>query len=78
MAKSSFQSDRIFIDTLYVVALINSRDQYHNQAVTVSYQVESQSFVTTDSVLLEIGNALARNYRIEATEVIEQFYLRMM
>jgi predicted nucleic acid-binding protein len=29
--------------------------------------------LTTDAVLLEIGNALARGYKQEAIEVIEQF-----
>lgn len=56
-----------------MVALINSCDQYHDRAVALSYQFEEQSFITTDSVLLEIGNALARNYKTEAIEVIEGF-----
>ncbi len=32
------------------------------------------SFVTTDSVLLEIANALARNYKEQAVEIIEYFF----
>jgi uncharacterized protein len=73
MAKSNSQNDQIFIDTLYVVALVNSRDQYHDRAVSLSLQLENESFVITDSVLLEIGNALARNYKAEATSIIESF-----
>lgn len=73
MAKSNFQNNRIFIDTSYVVALINSRDQYHDRAVALSYQLENESFVITDSVLLEIGNALSRNYKTDAIAVINGF-----
>lgn len=58
---------------MYVVALINSRDEYHDRAVALSLQLEQESFVTTDSVLLEIGNALSRNYKTDAIAVIEGF-----
>ena len=30
--------------------------------------------LVTDAILLEIGNALARNFRQEAVEVIEEFF----
>ena len=29
--------------------------------------------ITTDAILLEVGNALVRNYKIQAIEVIEQY-----
>lgn len=63
----------IFLDTVFVVALVNRRDQYHRQAVELSKQFESYPFLTTDAVLLEIGNALARGYKQEAIEIIEEF-----
>jgi predicted nucleic acid-binding protein len=63
----------VFIDTGYVIALINERDQYHSQAVVLANRFAGQSLVTTDAVLLEIGNALARSFKPEATAVIEQF-----
>jgi len=64
---------KVFIDTLFVVAAINLRDQYHSQAVQLSRQLDSQPLLVTDAVLLEIGNALARNFKAEATETIESF-----
>ncbi len=64
---------KTFVDTLYVIALINQRDQYHAQALETADQYEGQPLLTTDAVLLEIGNALARGYKTEAAEVIEQF-----
>jgi predicted nucleic acid-binding protein len=63
----------VFVDTLFVVALINQRDAYHDEAVRLADLMEGQSLVTTDAVLLEIGNALARNFRREAIEVIDSF-----
>lgn len=63
-------SNRIFVDTSFVIALINDNDQYHNQAEALSYRFENSLLVTTDAVLLEIGNALAKAFRAEAIETI--------
>jgi predicted nucleic acid-binding protein len=65
--------NRIFIDTLFVIALINRRDQYHQQALDLSEQFEGHPLLVTDAVLLEIGNSLARSYKQEAVEIIAQF-----
>jgi predicted nucleic acid-binding protein len=65
---------RIFIDTLFVVALINPRDQHHAKAIKLAAKYENHLFLVTDAVLLEIGNGLARNYKQEAIEVIEGFF----
>ncbi|HZP84278.1 MAG TPA: PIN domain-containing protein [Chthonomonadaceae bacterium] len=64
---------KIFVDTLFAVALINERDQYHARAVECADLYEGQPLVVTDAVLLEIGNALARRYKLEAVEAIEGF-----
>ena len=64
---------KIFVDTLFVIALINRRDQYHQQATGLADMLEGYPLLVTDAVLLEIGNALARGYKKEAVEVIEQF-----
>ena len=66
--------NKIFVDTLFVVALINQRDQYHQRASELADSLETQLLITTDAVLLEIGNALARNYKNEAVEIIEHFF----
>jgi uncharacterized protein len=63
--------DRIFVDTSFVIALINEKDQYHHQAEALSYTFENSQLITTDAVLLEIGNALARDFRKEAVAVIK-------
>jgi predicted nucleic acid-binding protein len=56
--------NRIFIDTLFVIALINRRDQYHQQALDLAEQFEGAPLLVTDAVFLEIGNALARSYSV--------------
>lgn len=65
--------DKIFIDTLFIVALINKRDQYHPKALELAQQFENYSLITTDAVLLEVGNSLASNYKNEAINIIENF-----
>jgi predicted nucleic acid-binding protein len=63
----------IFIDTSYVVALVNSGDQYHDHALEIADSVNGRDFITTDGILLEIGNALSRNFKRESVEIIEHF-----
>ena len=58
----------IFVDTSFVIALINGNDQYHSQAQNLSHQFENSPLITTDAVLLEICNALAKDFRQEAIQ----------
>ena len=62
---------KVFLDTSFIVALINERDQYHQAAQALSYELEQTLLITTDAVLLEIGNGLARAYRQEAIQIID-------
>ena len=64
----------IFIDTGFVIGLIYEQDQYHQQAIYLSIKYEQYSFVTTDAVLLELGNAVVRNSKPKAIKIIEDFY----
>lgn len=73
MAQSNWIVAKIFVDTLFVIALINPRDQHHARASQLAEEYESKPFLTTDAVLLEIGNALARGFKPQATEVIRDF-----
>jgi uncharacterized protein len=66
-------SSPLFIDTGYVIALINSNDRYHQQARTWSEIYNRHPVITTDAVLLEIGNALSRVAKAEAAEIINYF-----
>jgi predicted nucleic acid-binding protein len=62
-----------FVDTSFVVALINQRDQHHLRALDLSSQFEERPLLTTDAVLLEIGNTLAKNFREASIQAIDDF-----
>ena len=49
----------VFIDTGYVLALVNTADEYHDRATTAARSVQPP-FLTTEAVLTEIGNGLSR------------------
>ncbi len=49
----------VFADTLYWIALINSRDQWHQRAVSINADLSDARLVTTDSVLTELANFFA-------------------
>ena len=66
-------SDTLFIDTGYVIALINQNDQYHQRATELAEKYEGVSVVTTEAILLEIGNALSRIARAEAIAILHHF-----
>ena len=51
-------SKTIFLDTLFVVAAVSPRDQYHERARELVLACAGSRFIVTDAVLLEIGNAL--------------------
>jgi hypothetical protein len=52
-------TNAIFMDTSYILALINAHDEFHEQALNVADQIDGK-FITTEAVLTEIGNALAK------------------
>lgn len=46
----------LFVDTIYFVATINPRDQWHEKAVSIRPLLEGKHLVTTETVLLETLN----------------------
>lgn len=62
--------NKIFLDTSFTIALINDKDEHYQKARAILPIYLRDYLVTTDAVLLEIGNALAKNYRSEAFEII--------
>jgi hypothetical protein len=65
--------DEVFLDTSYALALSASTDQYHGRALRLADELEAAKarLVTTRAVLLEIGNALARQrYRTAAISLL--------
>ena len=45
-----------FVDTLYLVALFNPRDQWHERAMAASQLVAETKLITTEDVLVELLN----------------------
>jgi len=65
--------DKTFVETLFVIALTNKRDLHHEQAQELSALYVGRQLITTDAVLLEIGNNLSARYRSEAIQIISSF-----
>ncbi len=63
---------RLFLDTVFVQALLNRRDQYHRGAVAFAPRLRAAAEVwITEAVLIEIGNALSAIDRVGAARFIE-------
>lgn len=54
---------KIFLDTVGILALVNKRDSLHEHAVKINFELllEKVNFYITDYILVEVGNALAKN-----------------
>ncbi|MDT4896166.1 MAG: uncharacterized protein QOH25_1243 [Acidobacteriota bacterium] len=63
----------IFLDTAYIYALVNTRDQWHEQALTWQRKLatERRKLVTTELILVEIADGLAAvKFRAQAATVL--------
>ncbi|MGE0544908.1 MAG: type II toxin-antitoxin system VapC family toxin [Dehalococcoidia bacterium] len=59
------------IDAGHWIALLNESDEYHDRAIALSQSLTGR-FVTTDAVLIEVGNAMARiRWRQQVADLIE-------
>ena len=66
--------NEIFLDPSFAIALSAITDQNHARAVELAEQIEAQNsyLVTTQAILLEIGNALSKKrYRTAAIQLLE-------
>ena len=56
-------TNELFLDTSFSIGLVSPRDQIHKKAVDWSEKIEDLKIpvVTTQAVLLEIGNALSKS-----------------
>ena len=68
-------AERVFADSQGWIALLNRSDQYHAAACKVmsSFASERRGILTTDWILAETGNGLARtNARTEFVEAVRR------
>ena len=51
--------ERLFLDTAFIQALLNPRDNYHTQAKELFPRIRAASEVwITEAIFIEVGNAL--------------------
>jgi uncharacterized protein len=63
----------VFLDTSYVLALLNTKDELHLSAKNIAEQI-LRPIITTEAVLTEIANSLSKiQWRSLAVETIEDF-----
>ena len=69
---------RLFVDTLYFVALINFNDQWRGKALRVKSETFNAKFITTEPVLIEVlnffseyGGNLRRQVSLFVRDVLE-------
>jgi predicted nucleic acid-binding protein len=69
-------SDRLFLDTGYVIARFNRRDQYHGKAKQLAGVVAAATELwTTDAVLFEVAAAFSSpNHRSVAMAIWDEFH----
>jgi predicted nucleic acid-binding protein len=63
-----------FLDASYAIALASPKDENHGRAVELARHIRTERIllVTTQPVVLEIGNALAKpRYRASAVKLLE-------
>lgn len=67
---------KIFVDTSYVLALVNTSDELHPKAkILKNLTAHANLLITTEAILLEIGNALSKPiFRQKCTDIIKGFY----
>lgn len=68
-------NDDIFVDTLYLVARLNPKDQWHKVSLELDSQIKGRHLATTETVLLELLNFLAEfppEMRLAAANFTEQ------
>lgn len=67
--------ERLFLDTAFIQALLNPRDDYYSQAKRLLPRIRAASEVwITEAIFAEVGNALSALNRNGAVQFIQQCY----
>jgi uncharacterized protein len=69
-------TERFLLDTVFVQALLNKRDSYHQQALAFLPRMRAAAEVwVTEAILIEVGDALSIVNRAAAVAFIRECYL---
>lgn len=63
----------LFLDTSYLYALVNKRDEWHERAVQWEKELENKrrKLITTELIIVEIADGLAAlRFRVQAIEIL--------
>ena len=67
--------DILFLDTVFIQAILNQNDQYHQSALNLLPRVQQAREVgLTEAILMEVGNALSGFNRQKVVSFIRQCY----
>ena len=66
---------KTLIDTSFIVALVNRRDEEHEKSLKLSAEFDKKQMIVTDAVLLEIGNSLSRRFKRSCIETIDGLFI---
>ena len=67
--------NRVFLDTSFSIAVAILRDEFHERALELADEIETKhtEIITTQAIVLEIGNALSKlKYRQSAVGIIQR------
>ncbi len=68
-------AERLFLDTVFIQALLNRRDKFHQWAVALLPRLSAATEVwITEAILVEVGNALAAIDRAAVVAFCQQCY----
>lgn len=68
--------NKVFLDTSFSIAITIAKDNFHERAFELADKIEEENtqIITTQAVILEIGNALSKSkYRQAAIGLINHF-----
>ena len=66
---------KLFLDTVFIQAILNPHDQYHQAAMQfLPYVKKATAVWVTEAIFMEVGNALSRYNRSKVSAFIKQCY----
>ncbi len=66
----------IFLDTSFVVAIINNDDQFHKESLDLEKDLKSYATVwITEAILIEIGNTFSKSNKSPVSDFIQYCYV---
>lgn len=65
--------EKIFVATAFILAIVSEKDELHQKAKELVKKYGMFFWLTTDLILYEVANSLARNAKPQAQKIISDF-----